>query len=131
MEIVLKSVAAILITIVLTQVLTKQNKDLSVLLVITVCCMVAAAAFSYLKPIIDFLKSLQALGQLNLEMMQILFKVVGIGLLTEITALICTDMGNASLGKSLQILSVAVILWLSLPLFQKLLDLLDAVLGAV
>ena len=93
--------------------------------------MVAAAAFSYLKPIVDFLKSLQVLGQLNWEMVQILLKTVGIGLITEITALICTDMGNASLGKSLQILSVAVILWLSLPLFQRLLDLLDAVLGAV
>lgn len=131
MDVVLKAVAGILIAIVLSQVLSKQNKDLSLLLVIAVCCMVAVAAFSYLKGIVDFLKNLQSIGQLNWEMMQILIKAVGIGLLTEITALICTDMGNTSLGKSLQILSVAVILWLSLPLFQKLLDLLDAVLGAI
>lgn len=131
MDIVLKAVSGILITTVLTQILTKQNKDLSVLLVITVCCIVTAAAFDYLKPIVDFIRELQAIGNLNNEMIRILLKTVGIGLLTEITVLICADMGNASLGKGLQILSVAVILWLSLPLFQKLLDLLDAVLGAV
>ena len=131
MDIILKAVAGILIAVVLTQLLSKQNKELSVLLVITVCCMVAIAAFHFFKPIVDFMRQLQSTADLNNEMMQIILKTVGIGLLTEICVLICADMGNASLGKSLEILSVAVILWLSLPLFQKLLDLLDAVLGAV
>ena len=131
MNIVLKAVAGIMITVVILQVLSKQNKDMSVLLVITVCCMVCIAAFHFFKPIVDFLRQLQMTANLNNEMMGIILKVVGIGLLTEITVLICADMGNAALGKSLQILSAAVILWLSLPLFQKLLDLLDAVLGAV
>ena len=131
MNIVLKAVAGIMITVVILQVLSKQNKDMSVLLVITVCCMVCIAAFHFFKLIVDFLRQLQMTANLNNEMMGIILKVVGIGLLTEITVLICADMGNAALGKSLQILSAAVILWLSLPLFQKLLDLLDAVLGAV
>lgn len=131
MEVILKAIVSVLIGVILIQIISKQNRDLSSLLVITICCIIAIGAVSYLKPVIDFLKHLQSVGKLNSEMMQILLKSVGICLLTEITALVCTDMGNASLGKSLQILSAAVILWLSLPLFQKLLDLLDAVLGAV
>jgi hypothetical protein len=64
-------------------------------------------------------------------MMGILLKVVGIGLIGEISALICTDSGNASLGKILQILSAAVILRLALPLLEQFLDLLEKVLGNV
>ena len=131
MNIVLKVIAGILVAIVLTQVLSKHNKDMAALLIIMVCVMVAAASFYYLKPIVDFLKELQTIGNLNEKMMQILLKSVGIGLVTELTTLICADTGNTSLGRSLQILSLAVILWLSLPLFQKLLNLIDTVLGAV
>ena len=78
-----------------------------------------------------FIGKLQAVGNLNTEMLEILLKSVGIGLLSEIAVLVCCDMGNASMGKTLQILSMAVILWLSLPLFSSLLDLIGKILGEV
>ena len=49
----------------------------------------------------------------------------------EITSLICTDAGNAALGKSVQILATCGILWLSIPLFTSLIDLLNKILGEV
>lgn len=131
MDVIIRAVAGVLIAIVLCQVLTKQGKDISVLLLIAVCCIVVSAAIVYLRPVVDFIRNLQSIGQLNTQMISVLLKAVGIGLLTEIASLICSDMGNASLGKSLQILSAAVILWLSLPLFEQLLVLLDNVLGAI
>lgn len=131
MDIIFKTISGILIALVLCHALNKQGKDISVLLAITVCCIVTTAAISYLSPVMDFFKGLQATGNLNTEMMQIMLKAVGIGLLTEITVQICADMGNASLGKSLQILSAAAMLWLSLPLFRQLLELLDTVLGGI
>ena len=79
----------------------------------------------------DFLRQLESLGNLNSQMVQILFKVVGIGLVSEIAAMICSDAGNASLGKSLQILGSAVILWLSIPVFQTLLELIRQIIGGL
>ena len=52
-------------------------------------------------------------------------------MIAEIAALLCSDAGNTSLGKTLNILSGAVILWLSLPIFNKLLELLENILGAL
>lgn len=131
MDVIIKAIAGVLIAIVLCQVLAKQGKDISVLLLIAVCCIVVSAAIAYLRPVVDFIRNLQSIGQLNTEMIRVLFKAVGITLLTEITSMICGDMGNTSLGKSLQILSLAVILWLSLPLFEQLLALLDNILGSI
>lgn len=131
MDTFLKATAGILVAIVFYLILSKQNKDVSALLTITVCCIIATAAINYLQPIIQFFERLQRLGELNSEMLGILLKAVGIALLGEITALICADAGNAALGKSLQILASAVILWLSVPLFTGLVELVEKILGSI
>lgn len=126
-----KCAAGILIAVVLILTISKQEKDISILLIISVCCMVLVVAAAYLQPVIDFLRQLQSIGQLDSESITILLKCVGVGLLAEITCLICTDSGNASLGKALQLLATATILWISLPLLSELMELIDKILGAV
>lgn len=131
MDIYLKAVAGVLITAVVSLILSKQGKDFSVLLIVCVCCMVAASAFGYFQKIMDFIRSLQQKGNLNNELITILLKAVGIGILSEITVMICNDSGNAALGKVIQFLTSAVILWLCLPLFTQLMELIEDVLGNV
>lgn len=124
----LQAAAAVLLAVILSLSLGKQGKDLSVVLTIAVCCMVAAAAAAYMEPVLDFLEKLEALGDLNGELVGSLFKVVGIGIVTELSAMVCADAGNGSMGKALQFLGTAVILWLSIPIFEALLELIQGIL---
>ena len=91
--------------------------------------MVAAVALSYFQEIFEFIKSLENLGNLNHNFINILFKAVGIGILSEITILICTDSGNSALGKVIQLLSTAIILWICIPLFTELMELVKTILS--
>ena len=104
---------------------------MTTMLTIGVCCMVIIGVVSFLKPVLDLLHQLETLGNLNSQMVQILFKVVGISLISEIAAMICSDAGNASMGKALQMLGSAVILWLSIPVFQTLLELIQQIIGGL
>lgn len=131
MNIFMKAVAAVLAALILHLILSKQSKDFSLLLTVAVCSIVATAAFQYFEPVMDFFKNLQFIGNLNQDMLNILLKAVGIGLLSEITGTICSDAGNAAMGKTLHILASAVILWLSVPLFTSLLTLVEEILIAV
>lgn len=131
MEIFLKASALILIVSVLYQVVSGRCKETGTLLLVLGCCIVLMTAISYIEPVFDFIRKLQELGNLNTEMLEILLKSVGIGLLAEITVLICNDMGNAAMGKTLQILATGVILWLSLPMLNSLLELIGKILGEV
>ena len=131
MDTFLKATAAVIVTVVLGLVITKQSKDLATVLVIFVCCIIIGAAVLYLQPVIDFLNRLQILGQLDSQLLTILLNTTGIGLLTEITVLVCTDAGNSSLGKALQILACAVILWLSVPLMNELITLVENIMGNI
>lgn len=131
MEVFWQGAAAVLVAVVLGLTLNKHGKETNILLTIGVCCMVACGAMWYLKPVISFLRQLQDIGQLDNEMLQILLKSVGIGLVGEIAALICTDAGNGALGKTVQLLTSSTILWLSLPLLTALLELVQEILGEV
>ena len=129
MDVLWKAIAGILITVIISLILSRQNKDFSIILVICVCCMICSVAIGYYRQIFQFVRKLEFAGNLNGEMISIILKSVGIALLTEITVLICSDSGNAALGKVIQILSSAVMLWLCIPLFSELLELVEKVLG--
>lgn len=123
--------AAVLLTVILVLALGRQGKEAGLLLTLAVCCMVCVLALSYLRPVVEFIHQLQSIGQLDSAMLEILLKAAGIGLIGEIASLICADAGNAALGKALQLLSAAVILWLAIPLLTQLMELLQQILGEV
>ena len=131
MTIYFKTAAAVLVSLVLYLVLLRQNKDISVLFSIAVCCMVAVVAFTYFSQVLDFLKDLQVVGDLDAELTVILLRSVGIGLLGELIGVLCTDAGNATMGKVFQLLSVVMVLWVSLPVLRSVFELIEDVLTAI
>lgn len=129
MDLFWKTTAATLIAVIMGLAVGKQEKDLSILLTMTVCCMGAAAAVTFLGPVRDLLWELEAMAQLKDGILGVLLKCTGIALVAELAGLICSDAGNGSLGKMLQILGSAVILYLSIPVITTLLTLVREILG--
>ena len=129
MRLFLQGCGAVFLAIILIQSQGKSGKEFGTLIGIGVCAMCAFLALRYLEPVMDFLDQLEDLGGLSGPMVDILLKISGIGILSEIAAAVCSDTGNASLGKTLQLLGTGTILWLSLPLFTGLITLLQEILG--
>jgi len=128
MEIFVKICAGVLVALILCLALGHVGKEFSFLLTLAACCMIACVAITFLIPIFDFVEELINIGNLKSEWIEIVLKSAVLGLLAEIICHICTDTGNSSLGKILQILSSGVILWMSLPLFRGLIALAEEVL---
>ena len=126
-----KAAAGVLITIILSQILGKQQKDLELVLTMAACSMVCILAVTYLEPVLEFLKELESLSELQGDMLGILLKSVGIGMIAELAGIICNDGGNNSLGQTLRLLGCSVILCLSLPVFRTVLELIRNILGAI
>ena len=126
MALYLKCAGAALVGVVL--ILALGRKEMGLVLAAALCAMIALVAVEYLEPVLELLHRLEELGRLDGAMITILFKCVGIGLITEIAGMVCTDSGNASLAKALQLLGTAVVLWLSVPLYDGLLSLIQEIL---
>jgi len=116
---------------ILCVALGKQGMEFRILITVAVSGMILLLSVSFLEPVLEFIHRLETLGNLDPQMISILFKAVGIGLLSDITALICNDSGNNSVGKALQTLGTVVILWLAIPIFNALLDLIQQLLGEI
>ena len=131
MERFLQAVAIVLVAAVMWIVLSKQSKEYALVLSVGVCCVVLLIMFRFLEPVLELLNQLQTMGNLQPEWLSIMLKAVGIGLVVEIGMLICTDAGNAALGRVLQILGSIAVLWLSIPLMNGLIKLLEQILEEI
>ena len=127
----MKVISGSLIAAVLGLVLSKDSKDTALLVSVTACAMVAWAGFSYLRPVLSFFDTLMDMTQIDSDMLQILLKATGVGILGELTALVCADAGNSALGKTVQLASSMVIIWISIPLFEGLLRLIESVMEGI
>ena len=129
MDVFFKAAAMALLAAILTLFLANQEKDIGTVLSILACCMVGAAAVHYLEPVFSFLTNLLSMSLLQNEIFESLLKVVGITLLSEFAGTICADAGNGSLSKMLHLLGTGVILYLSIPVFEALTDILTEIIG--
>lgn len=126
-----KTTAGVLVAVVLVLAVGKQERDLALLLTMAACILAVTAGFSILEPVLDFLYRLEKLGDLQSGVLGILLKITGIGLVGEITEMICRDSGNASLARGMQLLVTAVILSQSLPILETVLELIQTILGGL
>ena len=126
-----KTAAGVLIAVILILAIGKQEKDIGLLLSMAVCIMVGITAISLMEPVLDFFYRLEKLGDLHGEILTSLLKITGIGLVSELTQMICQDSGNAALAKAMQLLGAAVILSLAMPMLEAMMDLIIQILGAL
>ena len=127
----MKAAGIAVVAMFLGIVVGKQNKELALVLTVTACSIVLIAAIQQYEQVVRFVEALQSIGQLDNGLLEIILKVVGIGLLSEVTNMLCVDAGNAAFGKTFQMLATCVILCLSLPLFDTLLELIEEILEFV
>lgn len=131
MDLYLKITAGILIASILCLAVPSHIKELSLMLTLFVCAGALIAGVEFFKPVITFAQKLTSIGNLNQEYLQILCKIIGIGLISQICGLVCSDAGNQSMAKALQIITTVVILCICVPLLEELLSLIVSILGEI
>ncbi len=125
----LRFTAVTLVGLILALVLGRQSKELGLLLTMGVCALVSIGALAFLEPVMELLRELRDLGELDGQALTILIKCAGIAVLSELASILCTDAGEGAMGKTLSLLSSGAMLWLSLPLLRQLLELIGEVLA--
>lgn len=131
MDVFWKTLAAVLISAILTLMLDRQSRDFSLMVTLAASAMISISAARFLSPVISFLGRLEALGGLTNDTLLVLIKIFGMGIAGEISCSVCSDAGNASLGKGIQFLTNAAIAYLSIPVFSSLMDCVVQILGEV
>lgn len=127
MEVFWKAVGLIVLTIILSAAIGQTEKDISIVLTVMACCIVMTTALHYFSAVIDFLRDLENSSAGQNSFFGVMLRISGVALATELTGLISSDAGNSSLGKAIQILGNAVILFLSLPIFEAFFEIINEI----
>lgn len=126
-----KAAAIAILTVILGVTIGKTEKDIAVVLTAAACCGIVGLAIHTLSDVIVFLWQLSDISDNQRYFTGTLLKVVGVAVISEMTALISMDAGSSSLEKAMQFLGNTVILSLSLPLFERLIELVQEILNVV
>lgn len=126
-----KTTSIVLLTVILGLAVGKTEQDISAVLSLVAACIAAGVAVTILEPVLNYLWELQRLCDLPEGLVSVLLKAVGIALVAELSSAVCTDAGNALLGRMLQILGGAVVLSLSVPMFRTLMTIIKEMIGGL
>ena len=121
-------IAMAVIVAVLVIMLRGRNAEAALAVSLCGCCLAVVLLIQFLGPVVTFIRELEAMMAGSNGVVKVLLKIVGIGFVGEIAALICSDSGNSALGKTVQMLTAGAILYLSLPVLTSLLELVEGML---
>ena len=106
-------------------ILKNINYDFYNLAIICSGIILLLMTIDYLSETVTFIQKLKSLSNINNEIYKIIFKIIGIGYLTEFTSSTLIDFGLDSMSKKIVFVGKIVILTVSIPLFNSILDLLS------
>jgi len=98
------------------------KKEFEVPLTLAGSLLLTFAAFGIGKPAFEYISGLMSSSPIVGEAAGILVRVLGIAVITRISADVCREMGAASVASSLETVAKFEIILLSLPLVSSVLD---------
>ena len=121
----LKLSALALAAALLCLTLKKQSPELALALSLCALALGAGVILSALKPVLNLAASLARRAELEEGLTAPLWKCMGLGLLTELTASVCADAGQNALAKLIELGGGILCLAAALPLLQAVLALIE------
>ena len=117
---VLQICAVAVITAVCALILKSQKSDLVPLCITAGGIFLILCGFDYLSESLSFIKQFTEQTNVDKSIIRIIFKVVGVGYLVELTASSIKDLGFESVADKLVLCGKIIIFVMSVPILQAL-----------
>ena len=118
---IIAAAAAGLVGTVLALILGQYRPEFRMLVTAAVTLLLMAMVLEQLSPVLEQLRSTMELTGLTGDYAAILFKAVGICLLTQLAGDVCRDSGESSIASKMELAGRDAILLTEMPLIQEVL----------
>lgn len=122
MEVIFKIIGIGLITCIAALILKPVRSDFAMIITMVGGIIILVMILSSLTGAINMINSIANKTGVNSDLLSIVFKIVGIGYLTEFTASMCADAGSSGLGDKVLLGGKIIILVMSLPIVTSILN---------
>lgn len=118
---IIAAAAAGLVGTVLALILGQYRPEFRMLVTAAVTLLLMVMVLEQLSPVLEQLRSTMELTGLTGDYAAILFKAVGICLLTQLAGDVCRDSGESSIASKIELAGRTAILLTAMPLIQEML----------
>lgn len=118
---IIAAAAAGLVGTILALILGQYRPEFRMLVTAAVTLLLMAMVLEQLSPVLEQLRSTMELTGLTGDYAAVLFKAVGICLLTQLAGDVCRDSGESSIASKIELAGRAAILLTAMPLIQEVL----------
>lgn len=122
LETLYKIIGIALITCVSFIIIKPIRNDFAIIISVVGGVIITFYIFSYMNGIFDIFNGIFKITGVNGSIYAIILKIIGIAYLTEFTANVCSDTGNASLGDKVLLGGKIIILVMALPIVTGILN---------
>ncbi len=112
--------AVAVITAFLAVMLRRSHPEQAMAVTLVAGILMVAAALDYMAPLLGDIQTMLEASGLSGEYIQILFKSLGICVITQLASDACRDAGEQGLSAKTELAGKLILLALALPLFQKI-----------
>lgn len=113
-------VAAVVLAAFLAAVLRRQNPEQAMAVTLGAGALLLTVVLSRAVPLIGNMRALLENSGLSGEYLHVVFKALGICLLTQLAADVCKDAGEQALANKAEFAGKVSLLLLAVPLFEKI-----------
>lgn len=121
--------AVAVVTAFLAALLRRTHPEHAMAISLTAGILLITAALAQLAPLFGDLQAMLEKSGLGNEYIRILFKALGVCVITQLASDACRDAGEQGLASKTEFAGKLVLLTLSLPLFQKIGDIALSLIG--
>ena len=119
---IVKIIGVGIIAIVISLILKQYKPEFTIYVALACGIIILLILMDKFKIIINLISSISTKANINKGFITILFKITGIAILTEFATSIANDSGETSIASKIDISGKVIIIFLSLPIIQALLD---------
>ena len=116
----LKIVSIALITVILSSIIKSKNNEISVIVSICGGVLIFMICFEMLEDLVGFFSEISESLVVDIDVIKLVIKVIGVGYITEFTADIVEDFGNKTIASKVVLGGKLVVCGITLPIIKKL-----------
>lgn len=122
MDIIFKIIGVGLITCIAALIIKPVRSDFAMLISMVGGVIILVMILSSLATAINLISSIANQTGIDSNLVSLVFKIIGVGYLTEFTASLCADTGSSGLGDKVLLGGKVVILVMALPIITSILS---------
>lgn len=125
MDILIKIAAVAVAGTIFSLVIKKNSPEMALMLTIALAIAAFCLAFDMIKSIAGFITSVADASSISPSVLSIVFKAIGISIVTKLASDVCKDAGQSSIASGVEMTGAFAALYISLPLMQTVIGMIE------